>query len=66
MRIQVKCKCGAEAEWQSGEFINNGGRKDEQGRVFVVELRAAEWYEMHRACLPQHVTVNAQWSERTP
>ena len=65
MKIHVKCKCGAEAEWPSGEFINKGGHKDEHGRVFVVELRAAEWYAMHAGCLPQHVTVNAKWMERT-
>ena len=47
------------------EFINKGGHKDEHGRVFVVELRAAEWYAMHAGCLPQHVTVNAKWMERT-
>lgn len=51
MRIELKCACGSTAVWTSTEFINSGGAKDAQGRVFVVELRAAEWLDLHRICL---------------
>ena len=50
MQIKLKCKCGAEAQWDGQEFINGGGRKDEKGRVFVVEQRADEWLALHKGC----------------
>lgn len=51
MKIDLKCRCGAAATFHDGEFINGGGRKDEKGRVFVVEQRAEEWMERHQPCL---------------
>lgn len=53
MRIELKCKCGAEAvfEDERGVFINRGGDRDEKGRCYVIEQRADDWQERHQQCL---------------
>jgi hypothetical protein len=62
MKIDLRCGCGAAISLSSGEFINGGGRKDEKGRVFVVEVRADEWqarHEGHRVPSPAQSSMNA-------
>lgn len=53
MRIELKCKCGASAifEDNKGVYIKEGGKADEKGRKFLIEVRADEWQERHSACL---------------
>lgn len=51
MQIKLKCSCGATFEANSSTFINGGGAEDSQGRRYLVEVRADEWTERHRAHL---------------
>lgn len=61
MNIKLRCKCGATAEWDAGTYINPGGRSDDKGRKFLVEVRADDWMDRHAHCAPMTVggfTVN--------
>lgn len=49
--IKLGCACGASFEMASNTYINGGGARDDKGRVFISELRAAEWLELHRQCI---------------
>jgi hypothetical protein len=54
MMIQLKCTCGASAEFHDegrGSYINGGGRPDSKGRCFQVEKMADDWLERHMECL---------------
>ena len=53
MEIRLKCSCGAEVEFKDlrGIYINPGGKADEKGLMFIIEVRAEEWQEKHQGCL---------------
>lgn len=61
MRIEMKCGCGASAVFDSGAFINGGGAPDGEGRVYLVEARAAEWQQQHaeHAARPKYPAFSA-------
>jgi hypothetical protein len=50
--IKMRCSCGAEIEMtdSNGSYINNGGTADAKGRMFLIEVRAAEWLDRHQGC----------------
>uniref|UniRef100_A0A6M3JQZ0 Uncharacterized protein n=1 Tax=viral metagenome TaxID=1070528 RepID=A0A6M3JQZ0_9ZZZZ len=52
MKIELKCKCGDSLmiEDEKGTYINDGGKPDDKGRKFLIEVRADEWREQHREC----------------
>lgn len=50
MQIKLTCSCGASFEASSGTFASGGGRKDEKGRVYLVEVRADQWLDRHARC----------------
>lgn len=56
MKIKLRCKCGATAEWDAWTYINAGGTPDEKNRRFLVELRAEEWLNRHQICQPPTIT----------
>ncbi len=55
-RIELKCKCGASIvlEDSRGSFLKGGGKKDEKGRIFVIERLSDEWQERHEDCLERN------------
>lgn len=48
----MKCVCGCEVTLEDGRgtYINKDGVTDAFGDVFLVEKRAREWREEHKAC----------------
>jgi hypothetical protein len=59
MRIEHKCSCGATVIFEDnrGTFINTGGRQDDKGRVFQVEIASDKWLELHKHCQKNLITV---------
>ena len=56
MRIKMTCLCG---EWMSidddrGTYINDGGKPDEHGRVFVIQKYADDWLIKHKETCEEH------------
>ena len=49
MIIDYRCPCGASFSCKddSGTFINEGGGKDDKGRILVIEVKADDWLELH-------------------
>ena len=47
-----KCCCGAEIILRDsrGNFINPGGRPDENGRIFTLQEQADKWLKDHTLC----------------
>lgn len=52
MIIEHKCCCGAEMKLTDdrGSFINNGGKADEQGRVYKIQVMVDDWLGQHSYC----------------
>ena len=55
MLIKLKCCCGATFDVEGGTYINRGGKPDNQGRMFVVQVMADEWLDRHRNCQPPQI-----------
>ena len=53
MKIELVCKCGASVTLTDhmGIYINPGGKADDKGRKFNIEVRADEWQDRHNICL---------------
>lgn len=49
--IKLTCPCGATFERNCSTYINKGGIPNAAKMVFIAELRAAEWLELHKVCL---------------
>lgn len=50
MNIKAHCSCGASFEISSATYLLPGGARDDKGRVYLAELRAQEWLDMHKDC----------------
>ena len=52
-RIELQCKCGASIilEDCKGSYLKDGGKRDEKGRIFIIERLSDEWQEKHQDCL---------------
>lgn len=50
MEIRMECGCGASFHSVAGSYMNLGGKPDEKGRVFVVQVQADRWLEDHKRC----------------
>lgn len=52
MKLNATCPCGATFSYECADgkdtFINGGGKPDEQGRVFAVQLQFDRWHEAHK------------------
>ena len=53
MKIELKCKCGSSVVFSDDRdvYINRGGKLDNKGRKFNIEVRADEWLDRHDICL---------------
>ena len=54
MRIELKCRCGAEAVFEDASRSycqHTSAHHDDKGRRYLVEVRADEWQERHQVCL---------------
>lgn len=49
--LKLSCSCGATFEGTLNTYINLGGKPDDKGRIFLIEVRADEWSERHSGCL---------------
>jgi hypothetical protein len=51
-QINLSCSCGATAEFidQCGTYINKEGDRTENGLMFLIDLQAEEWLELHSKC----------------
>ncbi len=58
--LKLSCPCGGSFEMPLSYYINNGGRADEFGRVFIAEVRGDEWLNRHRDCLTQLIRMRAE------
>lgn len=58
MKIELECSCGAKAVFDDprGHYIVDGGKSDERGHKFRVELLAYEWQERHKDCQKKEAT----------
>lgn len=52
MKIREKCSCGAEFEAgdSRGKYINDGGKPDENGDIYVIERHLREFRAVHFPC----------------
>ena len=53
MKVELKCKCGATVIFEDsrGVYIKSGGRPDEKGRKYSIELWVDGWLDRHSVCL---------------
>lgn len=54
MKIEAECGvCGSKFSIDDprGNYINNSCVADEKGRRYLVEVRVAEWLDLHQICL---------------
>ena len=51
--VESKCVCGSifKESDSRGSYINDGGRRDNKGRKFLIELRLDQWLEKHKGCV---------------
>lgn len=56
--LRMTCSCGATFEATMKHFINGGGTPDEKGRVFIMEIHAEEWRELHAPCVARKSPVD--------
>ncbi len=52
MKFSAQCSCGAKIELEDrGTFINPGGKPNENGKIFQLELTLDDWLRRHEGCL---------------
>ena len=57
MKIELKCRCGAEATWTDERGAYAGGvtgHANARGFRYLIEERADEWQQRHQQCLVAH------------
>ena len=60
-KVVLECGCGAKAIFEdyTGSYINDGRKKDEQGRMYQIEIWVDNWLDIHKTCLKYRET---KWS----
>jgi len=60
--INIHCPCGAsiQLEDDAESYINEDQSPDDQGRLFLIEVRSDEWQERHQPCIDAKVKLLTQ------
>lgn len=67
MNIQLRCGgCSSSVKFEddSDMLINQDATADEQGRKYIVEVRADAWQERHQVCLVAHARSKEKRDEK--